>query len=294
MKARRRVGVAWRLAVMALAFVSAGADEPRADEPRTAESANKEDGGSDERALLERFRREFVEITPGRGAFAATFEMGRREGQPAEQPPHRVTVQRPFAIARYEVPQNLWQAVMGSNPSRWKGARNAVEMLSYDEAVDFCQKATERLRAARLIGDNQVVRLPSEAEWEYAARAGTKGVYSFGDDAAALGDYAWSTHNAAGNDPPVGAKKPNAWELYDVARLSMGMVCRRLARRLHGRSGRRLGLAGRRRRRASRAPRRQLERSRRTAHQQLSPPRPSRLARRRRGPAPVLSDAGRE
>ncbi len=216
MKARRRVGVAWRLAVMALAFVSAGADEPRADEPRTAESANKEDGGSDERALLERFRREFVEITPGRGAFAATFEMGRREGQPAEQPPHRVTVQRPFAIARYEVPQNLWQAVMGSNPSRWKGARNAVEMLSYDEAVDFCQKATERLRAARLIGDNQVVRLPSEAEWEYAARAGTKGVYSFGDDAAALSDYAWSTHNAAGNDPPVGAKKPNAWGLYDA------------------------------------------------------------------------------
>ena len=57
---------------------------------------------------------------------------------------------------------------------------------------------------------------PSEAEWEYATRAGTASVYSFGDDPTALGDYGWSTHNAAGNDPPVGAKKPNAWDLYDV------------------------------------------------------------------------------
>jgi formylglycine-generating enzyme required for sulfatase activity len=142
--------------------------------------------------------------------------MGRTGGEAAEGPPHRVAIKKSFAIARYEVPQNLWQAVMGDNPSRWKGPRNSVEMLSYDDAVEFCRKVTERLRLAKLIGPGQVVRLPSEAEWEYAARAGASTVYSFGDDAKDLDDYAWSTQNAAGNDPPVGAKRPNAWNLHDV------------------------------------------------------------------------------
>ena len=119
-------------------------------------------------------------------------------------------------VARYEVPQNLWTAVMGANPSRWKGRRNSVEMLSFDEAVEFCRKVTERLRTARLIGPEQAVRLPSEEEWEHAARGGTTTAYSFGDDPAKLGEYAWYSGNAAGNDPPVGAKKPNLFGLYDV------------------------------------------------------------------------------
>jgi formylglycine-generating enzyme required for sulfatase activity len=171
---------------------------------------------SDERALLQTFREEFVPLAPGRDEFPAEFTMGTNDGPPSERPAHVVKLSRPFAIARYEVPQNLWQAVMGDNPSRWKGPRNSVEMLSYDDAVDFCRRVTDKLRAAKLINANEVIRLPSEAEWEYSARAGTTTRYSFGDDAAALGDYAWSTHNAAGNDPPVGAKKPNAWNLYDV------------------------------------------------------------------------------
>jgi formylglycine-generating enzyme required for sulfatase activity len=127
-----------------------------------------------------------------------------------------VALKRDFHIAGYEVPQNLWEAVMGDNPSRWKGPRNSVEMLSYDDAVRFCERATAQLREAKLIGPTQIVRLPSEAEWEYCARAGTTTLYSFGDDAKRLGEYAWFTGNAAGNDPPVGAKKPNPWKLYDV------------------------------------------------------------------------------
>jgi formylglycine-generating enzyme required for sulfatase activity len=166
--------------------------------------------------LLKTFREEFIALTPGRGDFPADFELGRADGETAEGPPHRVRMTRPFAIARYEVPQNLWQAVMGENPSRWKGPRNSVELLSFDDAEAFCHKATELMREAKLITDSQVVRLPSEAEWEYAARSGTQTRYSFGDDAAKLDDYAWSTHNAAGNDPPVGAKQPNTWNLYDV------------------------------------------------------------------------------
>ncbi len=170
----------------------------------------------DTRELLQTFRDEFVEITPGRGKFPASFTMGRDDGPPSEQPARRVTLDGPFSVARYEVPQNLWQAVMGTNPSRWKGDRNSVEMLSYDDAVEFCRRATEQMRAAKLIRPNQVVRLPSEAEWEYVARAGTQTLYSFGADASQLDDHAWSTQNASGNDPPVGAKKPNDWDLYDV------------------------------------------------------------------------------
>lgn len=143
--------------------------------------------------LLKTFREEFIALEPAGGKFPAGG-----------------------LIAKYEVPQNLWEAVMGSNPSKWKGKRNSVEMLSLDEAQQFCLKATELLHAAKLIDADQVVRLPSEAEWEYATRAGTTTKYSFGDDADKLGEYGWFTGNAAGNDPPVGAKKPNSWGLYDM------------------------------------------------------------------------------
>ncbi len=167
-----------------------------------------------QQALLATFRAEFVAITPGEGRFPATFRMGSDKAQ--EGPVHEVTMSQPFWMAKYEVPQNLWQAVMGSNPSRWKGPRNSVEMLDYDEAVAFCEQVTKLLREAKLIEADQVVRLPTEAEWEYCARAGTATAYSFGDAVADLGEYAWFTGNAAGNDPPVGAKQPNAWGLYDM------------------------------------------------------------------------------
>lgn len=167
-------------------------------------------------SLLEVFRDEFVEIHPGRGPLARSFRMGSESGSAAERPVREVTLHHDFSIAAYEVPQNLWEAVMGANPSRWKGPRNSVEMLSFHEAVAFCRAATRISRAAGLISARQVLRLPSEAEWEYCARAGTDTAYSFGDAIKDLGDFAWYTGNAKGNDPPVGAKKPNPWKLYDI------------------------------------------------------------------------------
>ncbi len=166
-------------------------------------------------ALLKTFREEFFSLTPGQEPFPRDFNMGRDDGPASERPAHRVAL-KPFAIARYEVPQNLWQAVMGTNPSRWKGPRNSVEMLTWDEANEFCARVTVLLREATLIGPEQTVRLPTEAEWEYAARAGSTTRYSFGDDVSDLDAHAWSTRNAAGNDPAVGVLKPNAWQLYDV------------------------------------------------------------------------------
>lgn len=165
--------------------------------------------------LLKTFRQEFVHITPGEGKFPATFVMGSKN-EDAAQPAHEVKLPGDFYIAKYEVPQNLWEAVTGENPSKWKGPRNSVEMISLGEAKQFCARATEMMRKLGLIEADQEIRLPTEAEWEYTARAGTKTAYSFGDDAKDLDTYGWYTGNAAGNDPPVGAKKPNAWGLYDV------------------------------------------------------------------------------
>jgi formylglycine-generating enzyme required for sulfatase activity len=115
---------------------------------------------------------------------------------------------------------------MGRNPSRWKGPRNSAEMMTWTEANEFCRRITLRLHEAGRIGPNEVIRLPSEAEWEYCCRAGTTTAYSFGEHATRPGDegpqaslldaYAWHTGNAAGNDPPVGALKPNSWGLYDM------------------------------------------------------------------------------
>ncbi len=176
--------------------------------------------------LLKTFHDEFVAITPGQGKFSKSFQMGSKGGTAAEQPVHEVTFDYAFSIAKYEVPQNLYEEVMGHNPSKWKGPRNSVEMMSFADAQEFCRKSTKLLRDAKLIAADEEIRLPSEAEWEYCCRAGTTTKYSFGDEATKpgdkdaqatiLSDYAWHTGNAAGNDPPVGAKKPNAWGLYDM------------------------------------------------------------------------------
>jgi formylglycine-generating enzyme required for sulfatase activity len=134
----------------------------------------------------------------------------------SEKPAVKVTFRAPFALARYEVTQELYEAVTGRNPSRWKGPRNSVEMVSWEEANDFCAKVTEELRRRKLLGENEAVRLPSEAEWEYTCRAGTTGRYSFGDREDDLAEHAWFKGNAKGNDPPVGKKKANPWGLYDM------------------------------------------------------------------------------
>lgn len=167
--------------------------------------------------VLKRFVAEFVQLTPGKGKHPASFSMGSTGDAPeTEKPPVLVTLKHPFALARYEATQELYQTIMGRNPSKWKGRRNSVEMVSWDEANAFCRKATAELRERKLIGADEEIRLPTEAEWEYACRAGSKTAYSFGDTKADLGAYGWFNGNAKGNDPPVGKKKPNAWGLYDM------------------------------------------------------------------------------
>jgi formylglycine-generating enzyme required for sulfatase activity len=101
---------------------------------------------------------------------------------------------------------------MGKNPSKFKGKQNPVEMVSWNDAVEFCRKLSD-LPAEKSAG--HVYRLPTEAEWEYACRAGTKTKYSFGDSEAELGEFGWYGKNSSGATV-VGGKKPNSWGLYDM------------------------------------------------------------------------------
>lgn len=168
-----------------------------------------------ERELLRQYRDEFLRLTPGQDDFPADFAMGSKDS-PVSRPVRKVRVENPFWIARYETTQEMYRLVMGENPSRWKGPRNSVEMVSASEAETFCRKVTQLLRDANHIAADEIVRLPTEVQWEYAARAGTTTAYSFGDRAEQLPRYGWFRGNAAGNDPPVGALAPNDWGLYDV------------------------------------------------------------------------------
>jgi formylglycine-generating enzyme required for sulfatase activity len=144
---------------------------------------------------------EMVKITAG------SFMMGSNEDYTAK-PSHKVTLKE-FYLGKYPVTQEQYEAVMGDNPSEFKdNPKNPVECVSWNEAQKFCQKLK------KLTGKD--FRLPTEAEWEYACRAGTQTLYYFGDDENQLGEYAWFDKNVESKTHPVGQKKPNNWELYDM------------------------------------------------------------------------------
>jgi formylglycine-generating enzyme required for sulfatase activity len=139
---------------------------------------------------------------------AGKFTMGSSESND-EKPQHQVKVNS-FAIGKYPVTQAQYQAVMGTNPSHFKNnPQNPVEQVSWNDAKAFCQKLSQ------ITG--KTYRLPTEAEWEYACRAGTTTRYYFGDNDNQLGDYAWYEGNSNRTTHPVGQKKPNGWGLYDMS-----------------------------------------------------------------------------
>ena len=150
---------------------------------------------------------EFVPIPAGR------FWMGAADDDDDvwwdEVPRHEVIISRAFHLGKYPVTQAQWQAVMGENPSKFKGPDRPVENVSWDDAQAFIAKLNA-------LEGHERYRLPTEAEWEYACRAGSETKYSFGDDTGELGNYAWYKDNAGGETHPVGQKRPNAWGLYDM------------------------------------------------------------------------------
>ena len=144
------------------------------------------------------------------GSFTMGADKNFEDASDDETPQHRVTISKPFYLGKFEVTQAQWTAVMGNNPSKYKGRNNPVEQVSWDDIQVFIQRLNQKE------GHNRY-RLPTEAEWEYAARAGTESTYSFGDDDRDLGSYAWYDESYdSGSTHPVGKKQPNPWGFYDM------------------------------------------------------------------------------
>lgn len=145
---------------------------------------------------------------------AGSFIMGSPAGEaktPREaesEKPHKVTITRPFYLGKFELTQRQYQAVAGSNPSKMRGDDLPVHGVSWQEAADFCTALSKRI--------GRRVQLPTEAQWEYACRAGTTTAYYNGNAAADLDKIAWSGGNSGKQIHPVGQKSPNAWGVYDM------------------------------------------------------------------------------
>ena len=171
---------------------------------RRAEAAGEEAGPKPQLTLDlgGGVKMEMVLIRPG------SFDMGSDKGQPAEKPVHKVTLKKAFYIGKYEVTQEQWQAVMGGNPSGFKDTKKPVDSVSWNACRDFAAKLSEKT--------GRKLSLPSEAEWEYACRAGSTTEFCYGDGEAGLGEYAWYSANSGRMTHLVGQKKPNKWGLHDM------------------------------------------------------------------------------
>ena len=173
--------------------------------------------GAEPKTVTNTIGMELIEIPAGK------FTMGSPRGE--NGPQVAVTLTKPFWIGKTEVTQGQWKKVMGTAP--WEDMSNtktgeffAATYVNWDAATAFCQTLTDLERKAGKLPAGESYRLPTEAQWEYACRAGTTTAFSFGEDESKLGEYAWFRGNAfhAGEKyaHKVGMKKPNPWGLYDM------------------------------------------------------------------------------
>jgi formylglycine-generating enzyme required for sulfatase activity len=154
---------------------------------------------------------------------AGWFEMGSESGNEDESPVHRVWVDA-FLMDKYEVTQDQFRQLQLSDPSRFQGKRLPVEQQTWIDAIRFCNERSYEEELDPCYDEETLecdfeasgYRLPTEAEWEYAARAGTSTRYFFGQDRRRLGQYAWTSDNAGEGTHEVGTKRPNPWGLYDL------------------------------------------------------------------------------
>jgi len=172
----------------------------------------------DELSLLAEWKpklvlKNLIYISPG------NFFMGSEVGDPfrnQDETFHEVTITHSFWMGKHEVTNERWNGVWGITDFNSSEQQLPVSQVSHGKAQAFCWKLTESERDAGNIPPGFIYRLPTEAEWEYACRAGTSSVFSFGDDPASLSDFAWHKSESRGELQPVGSKSPNAWGLHDM------------------------------------------------------------------------------
>lgn len=144
---------------------------------------------------------------------AGDFVMGgdpvAEQADENETPRHKVIFDTPFAMGTCAVTQAQWQEIMGSNPSGFAGTDRPVETVSHADACEFIARLNQR-------ENTSAYALPTEAQWEYAARAGSRSAYCFGPERSRLADFAWYRKNSDGATHPVGGLSPNDWGLFDM------------------------------------------------------------------------------
>ena len=147
---------------------------------------------------------------------AGSFMMGDARGEYDERPVHKVNITKPFYLGKYEVTEEQWAAVTGTPHSKdAKDPKLPVTGLSWANCQPLLDKLNQR-HGGKRDDSPGAFNLPTEAQWEYACRAGSTTRYHFGDDKKKLGEYAWYHDNSNGSKHPAGGKKPNAWGLYDM------------------------------------------------------------------------------
>ncbi len=152
----------------------------------------------------------FVHVAPG------SFQMGSNDGDSDEKPVHALEISQGYWMCEHEVTQQQYQSIMGGDPSKFKGPRNPVEKVSWNDSVSFCQKLTNQERRAGRLLEGYMYRLPTEAEWEYAARGGARGRSTAYAGSDCVDDVAWCGENSDKKTHPVGQKQANELGLYDM------------------------------------------------------------------------------
>lgn len=159
----------------------------------------------------------FIWVPPGEFLMGSPTEESGRD--PDESPQTQVLISRGFWMGKCEVTQSEYQQVVGNNPSNETGdANRPVERVSWFDAMEYCKKLTQACETQGKLPEGYAYRLPTEAEWEYACRAGSMTRFSYGEDKSAtrLSEYAWFSRNSDSMTHPVGTKQPNKWGLFDM------------------------------------------------------------------------------
>ncbi len=185
-------------------------DEPPADKQQAASKIESITSAAGEEGILtNRLGMKFRYITPGEFVMGALYTKCCDDY--IQKQPHHVTITKGFYIQTTEVTQRQWSSIAKNNPSQFKdcGGDCPVEMVTYRDVQNFITKLNE-------LDPGNRYRLPTEAEWEYAARAGTETKFGFGDDKRQLDDYGWYWDNSGDRTHPVARKRPNQWGLYDM------------------------------------------------------------------------------
>lgn len=175
---------------------------------QTPSQSSEKQGSTKTNVFTNSIGMEFILIPAGQ------FQMGAHEsedGSSKEKPRHTVTISKPFYMGKYEVTQDQWQKVMGNNQSLFRTPTRPVERVSWDDAQLFITRLNAREKTSSY-------RLPTEAQWEYAARGRSETGYCFGDDPQEkkLLQYGWYKKNSNKQTQPVGELKPNSWGLHDM------------------------------------------------------------------------------